>query len=120
MKRTKKKKSRLPFKSIRSSPSSAAQDVRLGIAWYAEAEWQRLREVAADPDELKPTYAEWLQGADQAARDLTALGMLVERVDIRVSELETWCRTHNRVLDGQARSEFVTEMLRHRDVRPPS
>ena len=45
-----------------------------GVAWYSSTEWQRLREVAADPDRLEDTYQEWLAAVDQAWKSGDAAG----------------------------------------------
>lgn len=88
--------------------------MKVGVAWYSEAEWQRLRQVAADPDALDATYADWLKGAEKTLRDLAAAGIVAERVDVTVTELRQWCEQQGRRLDGTARSEFASELLRRR------
>ena len=89
-------------------------DMRVGVAWYDEAEWQRLRDVAADPGTLEPTYAEWLEVFEKSLRDLAAGGVVAERVDVRVAELQQWCEQEGHRLDGSARSDFAAELLRRR------
>jgi hypothetical protein len=91
-----------------------AQGIRVAVAWYSPAEWQRLREIAADPDALEPTYGEWVVAAETAERDLAAEGLVLERVEISIDELQAWCREHHRPIDGSARAEFAAELLRRR------
>ncbi len=88
--------------------------MKVGVAWYAEAEWQRLRDVAADPETLEDTYAEWLKVFEKGVRDLAAAGVVAERVEVSVAELEEWCRQEGCELDGGARSAFASELLRRR------
>ena len=89
-------------------------EMRVGVAWYAEAEWGRLRQMAADPDVLESTYAEWLQVAEKGLRDLAAAGVLAERIHVKVADLQRWCEQEGRQLDGSARSDFAAELLRRR------
>jgi hypothetical protein len=89
-------------------------NTRVGIAWYFEDEWQSLRESAADPEVLEPTYQEWLQVFEKGLRDLADAGVVAERVEVRVVALREWGLKHHRALDGAARSEFVAELLRSR------
>ena len=42
--------------------------MKVGVAWYAEAEWQKLRQVAADPEVLEATYADWLKVVEKSLR----------------------------------------------------
>ena len=90
------------------------QGMRIGTAWYREAEWQRLRELAADPDSLEQSYPEWLATYEDAVEKLAAEGMVTERVEVVVAELQAWCDAQKRPLDGSARAEYATELLRRR------
>lgn len=85
--------------------------MRIGVAWYAEAEWEKLRQAAADPDTLETTYAEWELVYQEGRRGLTAQGILTERVEVKVDDLVAWCKRERRRLDSSARAAFVTEVL---------
>jgi hypothetical protein len=90
------------------------RDMRVGVAWYAEPEWQTLRAVAADPETLEPTYDEWLKVFENGLRDLAAAGVVAERVEVRVAHLRAWCQAQRRPLDGAARAAFAAELLHRR------
>jgi hypothetical protein len=34
----------------------------VGVAWYREADWPRIKELFPDADKLHDSYAEWLKG----------------------------------------------------------
>jgi hypothetical protein len=89
-------------------------DMRVGVAWYTEAEWHQLRHIAADPEELEPTYADWKRVAEAALRHLAAAGVLPEPIDVSVAALQAWCRQQGRPIDGDARAAFASELLRRR------
>ncbi len=38
--------------------------LKVGVAWYSEAEWDRLRQLAADWEMLEETYAEWTRACE--------------------------------------------------------
>ena len=95
----------------------------VGMAWYTPWEWDTLRRVAADPEKLEATHAEWLRIAKKAWRDLAAQGVDCQRVIVSVDELVAWCREHGRPVDGPARAAFVAEQvgmrpLARQDPRP--
>ena len=96
-------------------PSSG---MRVGIAWYSEAEWPQLRERAADRENLEPTYADWLKVYYDGLSQLAASGVIAEPVEVLVADLEEWCRLHSRPLDAKARSEFAAEILRRKYEGP--
>jgi hypothetical protein len=83
-----------------------------GVAWYDREQWQRLREVAADPEVLEESYDQWVVMAEKAIRDLEAMGMIIERVPINTNDLIAWCNEQDRPIDGSARAEFAARQLR--------
>jgi hypothetical protein len=86
----------------------------VGVAWYRLKQWQRLRAISTDADNLEDTYEEWLRQAEQKVAELGALGLCVEKVDVDVEQLIAWCNEHGLELDGRARSTYVTEKLSQR------
>src|SRR5882672_5247645 len=86
----------------------------LGVAWYSEQDWTRLRLVCSDPHEMDDSYAEWRAAAEKAIDDLAKLGSPAEKVDIDIDEFLRWCRLHGRKTDKAARAEFVAYSLRAR------
>ena len=90
---------------------AAGASVILGVAWYSPSQWVRLREVSADPEQLDQTYAKWMATYERTIRALAAKGMLLRRVPIDVAELEKWCRERKQPIDGNARAEYVLEIV---------
>lgn len=87
-------------------------NVVLGIAWYGEQEWTRMRLVCSDPEEMDNSYAEWRDAAEKAIEDLRKLGQAVEKVDVDIDEFLRWCRLHGRKTDKASRAEFAVACLR--------
>jgi len=82
-----------------------------GVAWYRREQWELLRAMAADTDNLEKTYDEWLVVAEKAIRELQLLGLELRKVDVDVNELAAWCQAQGRPLDGGARAEFARSRL---------
>jgi hypothetical protein len=91
----------------------------LGIAWYKEEEWSHLLEISADRDELEDTYEEWLHNAEIKLHEMTEVGINLTKVYINLDELQKWCITQGRPLDGSARAVFTAEKLRQLDKGKP-
>ena len=83
----------------------------VGVAWYSPSQWQRLRDVSADPDQLEETHREWVACYERATLELAAQGLKVVKVRVDVSELEQWCRDKNLTIDGAARAQYVLETV---------
>ena len=86
----------------------------VAVAWYRAKQWQRLRSVSIDDDDLEDTYEQWLHDAEQKFAELSSLGLCAEKVEVDVERLIAWCNEHGLELDGRARSRYVAEKLRQR------
>ncbi len=93
--------------------------LKVGVAWYLEAEWDRLRELAADREMLEETYAEWRRVYEDGVHKLAASGLATEPVEVRVAELQAWCAARRRPFDANARAEFVSEIMAGRSEQTP-
>ena len=83
----------------------------LGIAWYSREQWEKLKEVASDPEKLDDTYEEWKVNAERAIREYSEPDTITRKVHIDVDELMEWCKTLDLPIDGAARSAFAGEKL---------
>jgi hypothetical protein len=97
-------------KKSRKKRSKAAMIV--GCAWYRPEQWERLREISVDRDDLGATYEEWERNAEANLEKLNEMGLHSVKVDIDVEELVNWCMVQNCLVDGEARAQYATERLR--------
>ena len=91
------------------------EELVVGVAWYQNKQWQRLRAISADSDGLEDTYDEWLRSAEQKFAELVGSGLRVEKVDIDSERLIAWCNERGFEINGQSRSSYVAHKLRERD-----
>ena len=85
-----------------------------GCAWYRAEQWQRLREISADRDELEENYEEWVSNAEKSLREIRKTGLYIEKVDVDVEKLLAWCRAQGREVDGETRAQYAAVMLGER------
>jgi hypothetical protein len=98
-----------------TDPKGSDQEVVVGVAWYRRKQWQRVRDISTDADDLENTYEEWLRLAEQKLAELTGAGLRVEKVDLDSEELIVWCNERGLEINGQARSSYTAERLRAMD-----
>jgi len=91
------------------------KDIRIGIAWYREDQWQLLRSTASDSESIEDTYQEWMQIAGESIEKLKKHGLDPVKVDFDVHEFNGWCNTHKRNPNAESRSEYAAELLRKKD-----
>jgi hypothetical protein len=87
----------------------------VGVAWYRENQWDRLKEVSADRDRLEDAWTDWVRGAEASMRDVRAQGIDVRKVDVDVEELLRWCRANGKPVNGESRSSFAAKKLLDRE-----
>ena len=95
----------------------ATDEMVIAIVWYRPGQWQRVRDVATDAEELEESYAEWLQLAESNFAELQGHGLRVEKVDIDSEKLILWCNERGMENDGKARSLYAAERLGELDKR---
>lgn len=85
-----------------------------GIAWYRAEQWERLREVSEEVDNLEDTHGAWLQTAERMIRDGILAYVSFEKVDLDVEDVLTWCNARGLAMNAEARSRYVSERLRQK------
>ena len=85
-----------------------------GYAWYRAEQWDRLREISVDRDELQERYEDWLAYAESAVEEMRQEGMHAEKIEVDVDELLAWCQAEGLEENGQARAQYAAEAMRQR------
>lgn len=79
----------------------------VGVAWYTPETYARLMQVADDRDQLYP-YHEWVTVTLRVAKEIGA----TQKVVVDLNELRGWCARAGRPNNSEARSIYVTELLK--------
>ncbi len=103
----------------RRRSSKTSPRLVVGLAWYDCLQWAKLKQIAADAEQLDDTHEQWQRNAERTERHLAAQGMVVRRVPIDVDALVAWCRAQNKPVDGAARVEYTCQMVREAMSSPP-
>jgi hypothetical protein len=101
------------MKTKRPQLKKTSADV-VGVAWYREADWPRIKQLFPDADKLHDSYAEWLKFAEDSVRRLKRSGVTVEPFVIDIDDFLGWCLVHGRPRDAKGRTEYVVEKLGHK------
>ena len=88
------------------------QSTVVGVTWYTEENWKKVKAAATDPERFEETYAEWSAMAIEAVADLKTIGVNTVKVLFIPNELLPWCLAHNKPNNAASRAEFVSEKLR--------
>ena len=90
-------------------------ELPVGIGWFSPDSYERLRRIAADPENLAETFQAWESKAKEGLFLLRARGVDVHQFFVDVDDLERWCRQNDRPVDGPARAAYISDKLSRRD-----
>ena len=85
---------------------------KIGIGWYRPEQWELLKSSVVDPEVIEDTFFEWFEFVTAQFDDMEPKGLEPVRVDIDVEEMLAWCKRNNKLLDGNARSEFIVSKMK--------
>lgn len=97
----------------------ATGQISAAIAWYREDQWDRLREISEDRDQLDETYAEWVVKAQGVLDHLVAEGLAIEKVEIDLDDLQRWCAEQGMPINSRASASYAAEKAREREQGHP-
>ena len=84
-----------------------------GVVWYTPVEWARVKAISADASSFEDTYEDWVAVvADGIARIPSQHEGEMRPVNLTADGLLEWSRQTGRVLDSQARVEYMMLLLR--------
>jgi FMN phosphatase YigB (HAD superfamily) len=63
------------------------QSTVVGVTWYAEENWNKVKAAASDPERFEETYAAWSAMAIEAVADLKKTGVNAVKVLVISNEL---------------------------------
>lgn len=82
-----------------------------GIVWYKEDQYDELRKLFKDGDDLPPTFSAWLARAGQDIEDAGRKGLTVKKVIVDLVEFPAWCRATGHDVDNKGRTAYIGEII---------
>jgi len=79
----------------------------VGMSWYSPEDYDSLRSLFKDGDQLPDTYDEWLLAANRGVETLQNEGQKVLRIPLSPNEFVELCRIRKCDLDANGRKLFA-------------
>jgi hypothetical protein len=102
----------------RLQAKKAAGKSLVGVTWYSQENWAKVKSSATDADRFEESYQAWQIMAMTALSDIQKTGINAVPYNIIADELENWCLTHNKANNAAHRAEFVAEKLQAQSELP--
>lgn len=84
------------------------QIVGIGMAWYHEKDYDRLKAMFVDGDKLPGTFLRWQAQAEQGRKKLTREGKAVVKAYIDPESFPEWCTVNGHAIDAAGRMAFAS------------
>ena len=60
-------------------PKTVPSKLAVGVCWYTEENWTKVKAAASDPDRFEDTYEEWTEMGEKALQGLQIAGVTAEK-----------------------------------------
>lgn len=87
------------------------ENIVYGLCWYQPEQWDRLKEISSDRDDLEDTYEEWRRNANKSLSELRASGQVIKKVKINLEELLLWCNEQQLKINSHSRAGYASHVL---------
>lgn len=84
-----------------------SQTTVIAIASFSREDWEKLKQIAEDQDELHDTYEEWQKDVLELQRTIMGAGRFSLRISVTAEELQQWCKDNGLPLNGGSRSQYA-------------
>ena len=97
-----------------SQHNKTAQSTIIGIPWYSQKSWLKMKEIASDQENFYQSYQVWLAHADKSVVILTNRGKPLERLNIDPTSYAWWCENQCIKRDKESRRSYVQYLLENK------
>jgi hypothetical protein len=87
------------------------------FCWYQPEEWTKLKQNAADAETLDDTYKDWKKNTNNAIHEIRAAGRQVQKINVKIDDLEAWCKAEGRDNDSAARTLYAIAIAEQRNSK---
>lgn len=88
----------------------------MAVPFFQEDQWDRLKQIAADPQHVEASHGEWLAKLRRVEVDMKRIGVLLRTVDVDLDELKRFCDENAIPNTRENRAKFASELLRERQL----
>jgi hypothetical protein len=79
----------------------------VGIPWYREEDFDRLRAMFSDGSKIGTTFGGWLHSAEAVYEKLTSEGHVVVKAYIDPETFPKWCAANGKELNAAGRNAYA-------------
>jgi hypothetical protein len=90
----------------------------VSIPWYQEHNFEALRALFTDGEDLHDTFAEWLEAAEAVEARLHGEGVHTVRIILEPEAFAAWCAAQQRPPDARARQIYASELAHLQHGQP--
>ena len=92
-------------------------NLKVAVCWYKEEQWERLKEIVSDKENIEDTYLEWRKEAEKKLHELKSKGLNIKKVLVDTEEMIIWSNEQSKELNGELRSQYAAHVLKNRELK---
>lgn len=81
------------------------------VSWFKENQWDHLKEIVSDSDNLGETYADWKKQAEQHIGNFRSTGGIVKKISVDTEEMLAWANENNLKLETSNLSTYAMHLF---------
>ena len=97
-----------------SLPAYKDKQSVMGIPWYTENTWQKMKEISEDKENFHENFQTWLAIVDKSIIGLTNINRPFLRLDIDPVSYSWWCDKNSMKKDKESRRQYVQFLLHNK------
>ena len=86
----------------------------VGVPWYTERAWTKMKEICVDKDSFHSSYQLWLANVDKSIVLLTNRGKPFEKLNIDPISYDWWCENQALRRDKESRRSYIQYLLNNK------
>ena len=79
------------------------------------SDWDRFRSMMVDSDTNFETWDDWSRRTKEITEVMEKGGVQVDVVVVELDDFELWCRENRKIMNAEARTEYITKTSDSRD-----
>ena len=86
----------------------------VGIPWYSERAWKRMKEISDDKESFHESYRTWMANADKSVVILTNRSKPFELLTIDPVSYSWWCENQAMPRNKESRRMYIQYLLQNK------
>ena len=81
------------------------------VAWFKESQWDHLKQIISDPENLGESYVEWRRQAEEHISMFRSTNGIVKKISVDTEKMLIWANENNIKLESSNLSSYAMHLF---------